>query len=204
MSWHKSSELKGFGVFESGWTLKLWLGSRKSSINHFTAVLGELPSCFVNNNPWFLIWPVGSWWQEVAVCSPWETHKCMFVKSGLSTCRSGRKGTSGLYKEGLAFYARSVISWNGWKRTWRMRRTQPLHQNQNSAIHYASAQNVGQHKRLEYSFCKKNRFYSWNISFSCREIAFILPSTSVSLSKKQLTKYRFSRFIWWYEIVFFF
>lgn len=105
----------------------------------------------------FLIWPVGSWCQEVAVCSPWDTHKCMFVKSDSSAHADllGH-GTFGLYKEGLASYARSVTSWNGWKKTWKMRMTQPVHQKQNSAIHYASAQNVGQHKRLEYSFCRKS------------------------------------------------
>lgn len=89
--------------------------------------------------------------------------------------------TFGLNKEGLAFCARSVISWNGWKKTWKMRMIRPVHQNQNSAIPYASAQNVGQHKRLEYSFCKKNNLYSCNISFSSREIAFILPSTWLSV-----------------------
>lgn len=67
-----------------------------------------------------------------------------------------------------------------------MRTIQPVHQNKNSAIHYASAQNVGQHKRLEYAFCKKNNLYSCSVTSSSREVAFVLPNISVSLSKKQL------------------
>jgi len=42
----------------------------------------------------------------------------MFVKSDLSKYANllGH-GTFGLCKGGLAFYARYVISWNGWKKT---------------------------------------------------------------------------------------
>lgn len=73
----------------------------------------------------------------------------VYVKSDLSAYADllGH-GTFGLCKEELAFCARSVTSWSGWKKTWKMRMTQPVHQNQNSATHYASAQNVGQHKRF--------------------------------------------------------
>lgn len=60
-----------------------------------------------------------------------------------------------------------------------MKMTQSVHQNQNSAIHCASAQNVGQHKRLEYSFYKKNNLCSYNLTSSSRETAFILPIISV-------------------------